>query len=149
MALSAYESFANGPLVFPIGGKNYTLKPVTIPNGRILAGLINGTDKKLSAAPAEELWKLVLGDLWDEFIEDGVPLHAATRAGLTALAEHQYGRPSAEAAWEAGADPKALKEYIESRMPTNRVQRLSSSTAGAKKTPSPVSTKTTTSSRGK
>lgn len=132
MALSAYESFANAPLVFPIGGKNYELKPVTIPNGIILQRLINGNDKKLAAAPGEELWKLVLGDLWDVFIEDGVPVEAAVRAGLTALAEYQYGRDAAEAAWEAGADPKALQEYMD--RPKNRAERRSTSTAAAKKT---------------
>jgi hypothetical protein len=120
--------------VFPIGGKKYTLKPVSIPNGRILANLISGRDKKLSAAPSEELWRLVLGDLWDAFEADGVPVEAATRAGLTALAEFQYGREAAEAAWEAGADPKALQAYVQSKTPTNRVQRRSTSTAAAKKT---------------
>lgn len=133
MALSAYESFANDPLVFPIGGKKYTLKPVSIPNGRILANLISGKDKKLNSAPSEELWKLVLGDLWDQFEQDGVPIEAATRAGLTALADFQYGRDAAEAAWEAGADPKALQEYMAKR-PSNRAQRRSTSTAAAKKT---------------
>jgi hypothetical protein len=134
MALSAYETFTNDPLVFPIGGKKYTLKPVSIPNGRILANLISGRDKKLSAAPGEVLWKLVLGDLWDEFEKDGVPSAAATRAGLAALAEFQYGRDAAEAAWEAGADPKALAAYMETKFPTNRAQRRSTSTAAAKKT---------------
>lgn len=132
MALSAYESFANEPLVFPIGGKKYTLKPVSIPNGRILANLISGKDKKLQQAPSEELWKLVLGDLWDEFEKDGVPVEAATRAGLTALAEFQYGRDAAEAAWEAGADPKALEAYM--AKPKNRAERRSTNGAAARKT---------------
>jgi hypothetical protein len=133
MALSAYESFADEPLVFPIGGKNYICKPVSIPAGRKLVGLINGKDKAFEKAPSEELWKLVLGDLWDEFEADGVPMEAAVRAGVTALADWQYDRSTAEAAWEAGADPKALQEYLE-RQPTNRAQRRSRSTAAAKKT---------------
>jgi len=134
MALSAYETFANEPLVFPIGGKKYTLQPVSIANGRILANLISGRDKKLSTQPGEVLWKLVLGDLWDQFEADGVPAEAATRAGVTALAEYQYGRDAAEAAWEAGADPKALQAYMETKHPANRAQRRSTGTAAAKKT---------------
>lgn len=140
MALSAYESFANKNLIFPIGGKNYELKPVTIPNGITLQKIISGSDKKLSSQPGEELWKLVLGDLWDEFVEDGVPVEAAVRAGLTALAEYQYDRDMAEATWEAGADPKALQDYLETKLPTNRAQRRSTSTGAAKKTPSRAST---------
>jgi hypothetical protein len=135
MALSAYEEFAKEPLVFPIGGKKYVCKPVTIPNGIVLQRLVNGKDKKLASAPGEELWKLVLGDLWDAFIKDGVPAEAAVRAGLTAFADWQYGRATAEAAWEAGADPKALQEYMERKTPTNRSQRRSAGSAAAKKTP--------------
>jgi hypothetical protein len=134
MALSAYEKFAAEPLVFPYGGKKYVLKPVNIPNGRTLAKIIEGKDKKLSAQPAEEVWKLALGELWDEFIADDVPLSFAVRAGLTALAEIQYGRETAEAAWEAGGDPKALEEYMTKKYTPNRASRRSTSTAAAKKT---------------
>jgi hypothetical protein len=126
MALSAYEEFAKEPLVFPIGGKKYVCKPVGIPAGRRLAALINGKDKELAKAPSEELWRLVLGDLWDEFEADGVPQEAAVRAGLTALADWQYDRETAEAAWEAGADPKALQAYMETVAARgNRAQRRS------------------------
>jgi hypothetical protein len=135
MVLSAYESFANEPLVFPIGDKKYTLPPISIPDGRQLAKIIEGKDKELSALPAEEVWRLALGGLWEKFIEDGVPLEAATRAGLTALAEFQYGRATAEGAWEAGADPKALQAYMDRTAPKNRAQRRSTGTGGAKKTP--------------
>jgi hypothetical protein len=145
MALSAYESFANENLVFPIGGKNYELKPVSIPNGIILQGLIAGKDEDLAEAPTSELWKLVLGDLYEEFIKDGVSAAALARAGLAAIAEYQYGRQTAIAAWEAGADPKALADYMERKFPTNRASRRSTSTGGAKKTPSRASTKGTTS----
>lgn len=147
MALSSYESFANPPLVFPIGGKEYELKPVTIPNGITLQRLINGKDKKLAEQSGEELWKLVLGDLWDQFVDDGVPVEAAVRAGITALAEYQYGRETAEAAWEAGADPKAIQKYVEANQPTNRAQRRSNSTGAAKKTPSRASTSGTRTSQ--
>lgn len=135
MALSAYEEFAKEPLVFPIGGKNYTLKPVDIPTGHKLLGLINGKDKDFAKAPSEELWKLLLGDLWEEFEKDGVPQEAAVRAGLTALADWQYDRETAEAAWEAGADPKALQAYMQAKAATaNRATRRSTSTGAAKKT---------------
>lgn len=127
MALSAYETFAEEPLRFPIGSKVYELKPVGIEAGLKLAGVLTGRDKEFGKKPAEEAWKLVLGDLWDTFIADGVPLEAATRAGLCALADYQYGREAAEAAWEAGADPKALEAYLMKKAP-NRASRRSLST---------------------
>jgi hypothetical protein len=131
--LTPYEEFANPPLVFPIGGKNYALKPVNIPNGIILQKMLAG-DKQYAKLSGVELWKLVLGDLYDEFIADNVPAQACVRAGIAALAEYQYGRVMAEAAWEAGSDPKALEAYMESRMPTNRASRRSKSTGAATKT---------------
>jgi hypothetical protein len=133
MALSAYEEFSNPPLVFPIGGKKYTLKPVNIPNGIVLQKMIAG-DKQYSKLSGSALWELVLGDLWAEFIADGVSAEAAVRAGVSALAEYQYGRVMAEAAWEAGSDPKALEAYMETRIPTNRATRRSKSTGAATKT---------------
>jgi hypothetical protein len=141
--LSDYSAFAEGPLVFPINGKQYVLPELGIEAGLELAGVVSGKDKAFQRKEGVELWKLLLGPLWDEMVADGVPLAAATRAGLAALADRQYGREVAKIAWETGADPKALEPYM--RAQGNRASRRSNSTAGAKKTQKPVSTKATTS----
>jgi hypothetical protein len=145
--LSDYSKFAEGPLEFPINGKRYVLPEQGIEAGITLAGIVSGKNKAAARMEGVELWKLLLGPLWDEMIADGVPLAAATRAGLTALADHQYGRDVAEITWETGADPKVLEPYLEARAAktANRVTRRSNSTGGAKKTPSRASTRATSS----
>jgi hypothetical protein len=145
--LSAYETFAEKPLAFPINGKTYTLPPVGIEAGIEFAGIMSGKNKAWAKKEGVELFKLVLGPMWDQMIADGVPLDAATRVAMTAIADHQYGRDIAIIAWETGADPKALEPYLTARAAetTNRATRRSPSTAGATKTPSPARSKATTS----
>lgn len=138
MSLKAYESFAEKPLEFPIGGKVYALPPLGIEAGLRLATVVAGEDEASKELKGEALWKLLLGPLWDEMIADDVPLAAATRAGLAALADYQYGRAMAEAAWEAGADPKALEAYITKKVAPNRASRRSRSTVKAPTTSSPA-----------
>lgn len=147
--LSDYSEFAEGPLRFPINGKVYELPPIGIEDGIVLAGIVSGKNKAAQKMEGVELWKLLLGPLWDEMIADGVPLEAATRVGLTALADRQYGREMAEITWETGADPKALQPYLRKQAAAqgNRATRRSNSTGGAKKTPSRASTKGTKSRR--
>jgi hypothetical protein len=141
MALPPYEEFAQEPLVFPIGGKNYTLPPRGIPDGIALADIISGKDEAAQELSGVDLWRMLLGDVWDQMIADGVPLEAATSAGLTALADFQYNREYAEQVWRRETGPKA---------PTNRKARRSkssTSTAAANTTPSPASTSGTRKSR--
>lgn len=146
MALSEYTTFATKPLAFPINGKTYTLEPISIPAGMRLAEAIEGGDTELDDLKGVALWQLLLGATWDEMIADGVPLEAATRAGLAALADHQQGRAFAEVIWETGADPKALQKYLTAKAP-NRAARRSPSTAKASTTNPRASTSSTKTSR--
>lgn len=143
--LSDYTKFAEGPLRFPINGKVYVLPPIGIPEGLALAGVIKATKEKDDFELDIDLFKLVLGPLWDEMVADNVPLDAAIHAGVTALADRQYGREFAKITWETGADPKAVEPYVKAMATQtgNRASRRSNSTAGAKKTPKPASTKAT------
>lgn len=145
--LTDYNKFAEGPLQFPFNGKTYTVPDVSIPEGIRLAGLIDGSDKDAKKMKGADLWQLLLGKAWDEMVADGVPLDFATRAGLTVLADRQYGRDTAVLTWETGADPKAIQPYLELQAAKNgnRAQRRSSSTGGAKKTQPRASTKVTSS----
>ena len=141
--LRDYSAFAVEPLTFPINGKKYTVPPLSIPAGMQLAGIVSGTDKAFQKKEGVELWKLLLGPLWDQMIDDGVPIEAATRAGLTVLADHQYGREIAEATWEAGADPNLLAAYMTNKAARNRASRRSTTSATGRKTPTRASTRVT------
>ena len=143
MALKPFEEFIADPLEFPIGGKVYRLEPYDIPTGLKLTAIVAGQDEEFKSQPTVELYKLLLGSLWDQMLTDGVPLAAASRAGMTALADFQYNRTFAEAAWEKGEDPKAIAAYLVKNLP--RAQRRSQSTGGANSTPRRASTKATTS----
>lgn len=144
MALSEYTNFATEPLAFPINGKLYKMAPLSIRAGLRLANAVEGGDDELDDLKGEALWRLLLGDVWDDMIADGVPLEAATRAGLAALADHQQGRAFAEVIWETGADPKALEKYLTAQAPS-RASRRSPSTAKATTTKRPAVTNGTTS----
>lgn len=141
MALREYTEFAE-PLRFPINGKVYTAPEVTIELGIRLNGIADGTaDQDM---PMLELYKLLLGPVWDEMIADGVALNAASRAGMTVMNDFLYGREYAETIWETGLDPKAAAALTAARS-GNRASRRSTSTGKARRTRSQASTSGTTS----
>ncbi|TIH33677.1 DUF7426 family protein [Subtercola vilae] len=146
MALRPYEEFDVDPLVFPYKEAEYVCPPLSITAGLKLAEMQRDSESEAAQQGPVELWKMLLGPLWDRLIEDDVPEQFATRCGLTALADYQYGRNVAEATWEAGVDPKALAELVIQRAAqANRATRRSQSTGGATKTPSRARSKATTS----
>lgn len=120
MPLKAYEEFAPEPLTFPIGGKLYELPPLDYRLGLRLQQILAGEDDSLDGAKGEDLFRLVLGSLWDEMKTDGVPLDAMNRAGFAALADYQYGRAMAEKVWENGLDPEALAAALTAAAPKGR-----------------------------
>lgn len=141
MALKAYEELAAEPLVFPVGGKFYTHSPIGVVAGMRLAGVLTGVDSTLNELPAQELWKLVLGSLWDEMLADDVPAEAVARAGMAALADFQYGRATAEAMWETGDSPEALAARVAAN---SKASKRSTSSGAAGKTRSRASMSGTT-----
>lgn len=145
MPLKAYEDFATEPLAFPVGGKLYTVPPIGVQEGIRLEQIIAGKIE-MEGEPADVLWKLAMGSAWDEMLADNVPSEACARAGLAAVADFQFGRETAEAAWEAGGDPNLLAAHVAAKAAgINRASRRSSSTASGRKTPSRATTKRTTS----
>ena len=108
------------PLVFPIGEKDYTVKPVGIDDGYRLADILNGDEKASKGVTNADLFRLAMGNTYDEMREDGVALHLAFRAGMASLAHFRTltagstfedATAAAEAIWESGLDPKALEEW--------------------------------------
>lgn len=129
--LKEYDEFSQGPLIFPIRGKKYAAPEISIELGFRLSGITTGqSDQDM---PSLDMYKLLLGPVWDEMEADGVPLDAASRAALTTLNDFLYGRDYAIAFWETGLDPKATAALMSKQ--GNRAQRRSKRTATATKTP--------------
>jgi len=104
MALRPYEDIV-GPLVIPVRGKEYTLPTVSLQDGlRIHASKSGG-----APLTAEELNTILLGDAYQQLIDDNVGGDLMDRIWLTAYTDFTTGRDSAEEAWETGI-PKAVRE---------------------------------------
>lgn len=144
MPLKAYEEFADEPLAFPIGGKVYTVPPIGMRDGIRLQRAISGQDDSLKDAPPEELWKLVMGDVWQQMLDDDVPVEAAGRAGAAALTDFQFGREAAEKVWEHGLSPEWMAA-LGSASQSGEDSQGSSSTGEASATRSRASSSGTTS----
>ena len=137
-----YQELAD-PLVLPINGKSYTIPAVGLADGIKLTAALDPESKTPLAD--DEFNRMLLGTAYDEMLVDNVPGPAVIRASLTALADFQKGRATAEIMWETGGDPKALTAWVKAA--TNRAQRRSTGTGAAKKTRSPASTNGTKTSR--
>lgn len=139
MPLKAFEEFTEPPLAFPVSGKTYTCAPVSYQDGLRLQELVTGD---LKATPAEQ-WRMLMGGAYDEMVADNVPIKALDRACLAALVDYRMGREAAEAAWESGLTPEALAPKGANPETTQQP-----STESENPTPSPASTRHTTSPKG-
>lgn len=101
----AYEEFAAGPLVFPIGGKAYTVPEVSYEAGLTIQRVESGDAPDVTP---DQQWRLLMGSAYDEMIADNVPAKALGRVILTCLTDYRHGRALAEQVWEVGLDPEAL-----------------------------------------
>lgn len=113
-------------LDFPIGDKTYSVPPVGVDVGLRLAELFTTPQDKLAKTKLTtvQLFKLVLGDVWDEMRKDNVPHSEAFRVGMACLRREQallvntgpdrwdIAEREAVAIWESGIDPEALAAYM-------------------------------------
>lgn len=143
MPFKDYDDFAEGPIEVPFRGKTYTIPQPDLDTGLRLNRLV--TDEAESEMPVDELWKLILGPLLDEFRADSVPIAFVGRVAMTALADFLHGRAVAEMAWETGNDPKAVEKYVATLQETMEIPPSSPSTAPATSTRRRASTSSTTS----
>lgn len=107
MALRPLEDII-GPLVVPLRGKEYTLPRVSLTDGVRLTQALSNNGTVLWG----ELIPMLLGDTYQEMMEDRVPPAMIDRVLWTALADFQNGRESAEAVWEYGVPKEILKELM-------------------------------------
>ena len=140
MPLKAYEDWRPEPLAFPIAGKVYEVPPLPWESGLRLTEILNGSE---ITEDADTQNRLLMGDVWDQMLTDGVPLEALSRAALTCLVDFRMGREAAERVWESGLTPEALAPSMGAKTTTPQP-----STESESATPSPASTKTTTSPKG-
>ena len=127
------------PLRLPLQGKTYTLPPVDSELGPRLQALISfgaevadGDKTTLSAKDrvvlddfAEmELYQEILGDVYQEMVDDGVPWPALKHAAMTSMFDAVFDRDTAEKYWESLGKAPA----------PNRAARRSRTTASASKT---------------
>lgn len=141
-------------LEFPIGDKTYTVPAAGVTAGVRIAEL-------LSASPAQrvklkittlQLFKLAVGDVWDEMDADGVPYTEAFRLAMACLAREQTlmtdsgpdrwdnADRAAAAVWESGIDPKEIAEWVAENSPdAGPATKRSTRTAAASTTRSPAS----------
>lgn len=138
--MKSWEDVAPEPLVFPIGGKEYTVPLVPYQVGIALLKAQAGEPSPLDDMSAEETYAWVLGDAFAQMVDDNVPGEAVSRAGFAVIADVQMGRDMATAIWEAGIAPKALLAAIASA--------TSTATASENGTRPRASTRRTTSRKG-
>lgn len=126
-------------LELPIGGKVYVVPPVSLRVGLQL--IAARTNPELAGETELDLWKLVLGPVYQQMLDDDLPVDAVRRAGQTALADYQGGREVAERVWEAGIDPEFQAAVAAAALTASTTL---TSTGSATKTRSRGSTKRTT-----
>lgn len=146
MPFKDFDEFAAEPITLGYRGKKYTLPMPDVETGLRLTRMIaesQSEDSQFADMPIEDLWKMLLADVYDEMLADKVPHAFLTRVALTSMSDFQYGREVAEMVWEAGADPKAMQAYL------NRNSDLPDSISSdeATMTPSPAPTNGTTKAR--
>src|SRR5690349_5574354 len=107
MALRPLEDII-GPLVVPLRGKEYTLPRVSLTDGVRLTQALSNNGTVLWG----ELIPMLLGDAYQEMMDDRVPPAMIDRVLWTALADFQNGRESAEAVWEHGVPKEIVAELM-------------------------------------
>lgn len=55
---------------------------------------------------------MLLGDVYQQMVDDDVPYKVIQAAGVTAAHDFYYGREVAEAFWNSGGDPKAAGDAM-------------------------------------
>lgn len=118
--------FLGESLELPVEGRDRKLKEYAIPPcaaevGLKLTARFDDAKTKVTAsddpdeevvddASEEELYRMALGDVYDQLIADGVLFPTLKVVGQTAVIWHVYGVKAAELYWEVGGDPKRFKK---------------------------------------
>lgn len=121
-----------GGLKLPIGGKVYSVPPVSAELGPRLEVVMSvgvdvakgnevgeGNQEILDDLGERDLYRDVLGAVYDEMVADKVPWPALKHAALTVMMDAVYDRDTAEAFWEDLGKPPAAKKAV--KKPADRL----------------------------
>lgn len=157
MAFKDLREFAEGPHIdLPIGGITYRINGVDAQTGLLVQRLMDAgvqaaqtgdefdlDEELLDDAQELNSYEAILGDAYQQMLDDGVDWEELKRAAVTTMVWIYADEETAEKFWESGAVGEALAPAT-GRPPSgaNRAVRRASS-ASARKTRSRVSTKPT------
>lgn len=121
-----------GGLKLPIGGKVYAVPPVSAELGPrlqvvVAAGIdvaqgneVGNDDRKvLDDLGEQQLYRDVLGPVYDEMVADKVPWPALKHAALTVMIDSVTNRDTAESFWQNLGKPPAAKRAA--KKPSDRL----------------------------
>jgi hypothetical protein len=126
---------AIGALKLPISGRVYTLPPISAELGPRVQALVDigvdialgnepgdDTDQVLDDVSERDLYKEVLGPVYDAMQADGVPWVALKHAAMTSIIDAARDRTEAEQYWEQMGKPQPAKAPAKRapKQPTDR-----------------------------
>lgn len=145
------------PLPLPVGDVTYEVEPIGYEDGLTLVSVGNGTSEDIKEdSPDEVLYRLCMGETWQQMLDDRCPYPVMVRAGLASIQyqgallnglDTDAAIALAEPVWEAHLDPEALAALMTAANPTSQPEtsKPSTSTASAGKTRGRASSSATTS----
>lgn len=127
-------------LRLPIGGRTYLLPPISAELGPRVQALIdygidiaagNETDdtEVLDDLAERDLYKEVLGQVYDAMQADGVPWAALKHAAMTSMIDATRDRAEAEVYWERLGKPEPAKTPV--KQPADRKATASRTSKGS------------------
>ena len=148
------------PLPLPVGDVTYEVQPIGYEDGLTLMSVGDGkSDVITDDSPDEVLYRLCMGDTWQQMLDAKCPYPVMVRAGLASIQyqgallnglDTEAAIAIAEPTWESSIDPEALAALAAATPTTapsspSKTSKPSTSSASARGTRSRVSTRTTTS----
>jgi hypothetical protein len=129
----------DGQIVLPIGGTTYTVPPVSARLTLELLDYETAKDKdatRLGQLTEIELYRELLGPVFDQMVDDDRTLVELRMAGLYAYLHTVKGEAMADAYWDTeGKAPAPTNRATKRATKKATKPRASRSTAGARKTP--------------
>lgn len=139
--------------------KVYLVQPLDYDDGMTLIAAFNGkSDAITNDSPDEVMFRMCMGEAWQQMIDDKLPYPVIFRAGtaatkfqtsLVAGVDNGEAVKSALAVWESGIDPELVAALVAAANSKPRPPKATTSStrskrsAAARKTQQPASTSTT------
>lgn len=96
------SEFFDPDLKIPVRGKVYRIPAPNALDGLRLRKAFNDPSAHYTDDDEIEEWKLLLGPVWDEMIEDGIDWKSLSHVGRTAMFYYGLGETLAQVTWQTG-----------------------------------------------